>query len=112
LLQDSNLTEELAFAISNYVRLIQQLDLTMPEPFLLQDVLDANERFTGRPFPGARPKPPEDAESTDPTKREPVPPEEAQPQEPAAEQPAAEQTPPQKSAAEPSPPQQSAPPSG
>ena len=57
LLDDPNLIEELTFAIGRYAAALHQLDERLPEPFFLQDVLDQNENFTGRPYPGAPVKP-------------------------------------------------------
>ncbi len=57
LLDDPNLIEELAFAVGRYAAALHQLDERLPEPFFMQDVLDQNENFTGRPYPGAPVKP-------------------------------------------------------
>jgi hypothetical protein len=53
LVEDANFVDELSYSIANYNSLLHQLDEKFPEPFVLQDVLDSNERITGRAFPGA-----------------------------------------------------------
>lgn len=45
LLTDSNLTEDLVLSTKRYRRLLNQLDEKFPEPFILQDVLDADALF-------------------------------------------------------------------
>ncbi|MGD9723223.1 MAG: hypothetical protein AB7O59_17960 [Pirellulales bacterium] len=67
LIETPSLVEELSFSIGNYVALMHQLDEKLPEPFVLQDVMDANEQFTGRAFPGAPPSS-DDAAAAEPGK--------------------------------------------
>jgi hypothetical protein len=76
LLEDPNLVEELAYSIGRYTSVLHQLDEKLPDDFILKDVLDANERFTGRAYPGAPVRSPASAESADPSKAsaEPEPP--------------------------------------
>ncbi len=47
LLDDNNLTDELAESINHYLSVLHQLDEKLPRPFILQDVLDAHQRATG-----------------------------------------------------------------
>ena len=47
---DANLMDELVYSIDHYRGVLHQLDEKFPQPFVLQDVLDANEKFTGRKF--------------------------------------------------------------
>ena len=65
LVEDASHVEELAYSISNFNSLLHQLDQPFPDPFILQDVLDANERFTGVTFPGAQQSTPEPEESAE-----------------------------------------------
>jgi hypothetical protein len=48
LLADTNLVEELAESIGHYRNVLNQLDEKLPEPFQLQDVMDAYYRTTGK----------------------------------------------------------------
>ena len=45
LLKDSNLTDDLMESINHYQTILHQLNEKMPEPFLLQDVIDADKAF-------------------------------------------------------------------
>ena len=69
LLEDTNLTDELANSIQRYRSVLDQLDQEFPQPFILQDVLDAYYR-TSADAPlqveGSRDK--AEAEAADPTK--------------------------------------------
>ncbi|HEX3727144.1 MAG TPA: hypothetical protein VHV08_12910 [Pirellulales bacterium] len=47
LLTDSTSTDELAESISHYRNVLHQLDEKFPEPFILQDVIDADVKFRG-----------------------------------------------------------------
>jgi len=51
LLQDSNLTEQLVESILHYRTLLHQLDQKFPDPFILQDVVDADAAFHGPRVP-------------------------------------------------------------
>jgi hypothetical protein len=66
LMEDAYIIEELAYSIGHYNSVLHQLDEKFPEKFTLQDVLDANERFTGRAYPGA---PVSRPDSADPSQR-------------------------------------------
>ncbi len=68
LVQDANHVEELCYSIANYIALLHQLDEQLPQPFILMDVLEANEKFTGRSVPGA---PRSQAEQADPSQPQP-----------------------------------------
>jgi hypothetical protein len=71
--------EELCYSIANYISLLHQLEQQLPQPFVLQDVLDANEKFTGRTVPGSRRS---QAEEADPTQQQPLTPQAPAPTEP------------------------------
>ena len=81
--EDSLHVEELCYSIANYIALLHQLEQQLPQPFILQDVLDANEKFTGHTVPGSRRG---QAEEADPTKQQRLPeqPAPTEPAEPAA----------------------------
>jgi hypothetical protein len=51
LIRDANLTDELAASIEHYRNVVHQLDEKFPEPFVLQDVLDAYYRTSGAKVP-------------------------------------------------------------
>lgn len=51
LLKDSNLTDQLVDSIMHYRSLLHQLDEKFPEPFVLQDVLDADAELRGPRLP-------------------------------------------------------------
>ncbi len=68
LISDASITDELVESIDHYRNLLNQLDQKFPEPFILQDVLDAHESYRGR---GPTKAPPEkkdeaSAEANDP----------------------------------------------
>jgi hypothetical protein len=76
--EDAIHVEELCYSIANYIALLHQLEERLPQPFVLQDVLDANEKFTGRTVPGSRRT---QAEEADPS-QQPLPPQDSAPTEP------------------------------
>ena len=70
LIKDSNFTDELADSVEHYRNALHQIDETLPKPFILQDVLDADEAYHGalgrKPrFETSQPGPGE-ADPTDP----------------------------------------------
>jgi hypothetical protein len=84
IVQDSNHVDELSSSIANYIALLHQLDEQLPQPFILQDVLEANELYSGRTIPDA---PKSQAEEADPGEQQPDPPAEpAAPLPPASEE--------------------------
>jgi hypothetical protein len=75
LMKDSNLTDDLIASIGHYRRILHQLSKKFPEPFLLQDVLDADAAQRAPNLPISENKPPAtgDAspEANDPSKSSP-----------------------------------------
>jgi hypothetical protein len=81
LLKDPSLVDELVESIEHYRSVLHQLDEGFPQPFILQDVLDASEKFTGKPFSADVRS---EAEAADPANREAPPPSDAPTETPAA----------------------------
>jgi hypothetical protein len=71
LIHDNNLTDELAEAINRYRRVMHQLEGDLPQPFVLQDVLDAYYRTSGSQTPvageGSADKDKAEAQAADPS---------------------------------------------
>lgn len=64
LLKDTNLTDQLVDSIMHYRSLLHQLDEKFPEPFVLQDVIDADASMRGPRLPISSDASGEPAEST------------------------------------------------
>ncbi|MEX0677788.1 MAG: hypothetical protein WD063_11975 [Pirellulales bacterium] len=72
LLKDANLTDELAASIEHYRNVVHQLDEKFPEPFILQDVLDAYWRTSSDTrVAGEASKDKADSDAADPSKPSP-----------------------------------------
>jgi hypothetical protein len=68
LLGDASTTDELMEPINRYKRLLGQLDQKMPQPFALQNVLDAHNRYRGLDEPAPERSEEASAEANDPSR--------------------------------------------
>jgi hypothetical protein len=71
LIQDQTFTDELFDAIDRYRNVLNQLDEEFPEPFVLQNVLDAFNRFHSAVTPSAEDPDKAETEASDPATQSP-----------------------------------------
>jgi len=63
LLNDSSMTDPLMDSIKRYRSVLHQLDEKFPQPFVLQDVIDADAKFHGPSLPTSEPSAAESADA-------------------------------------------------